>query len=126
MENISYIGSLFKMLLALAVVLSLMVGTVYLLKRILGRTRPGADTGEAIRILAVKSLGPRSSIMIIDTLGKVTVVGVAGGQMQALTTVDDPEALAKISTMRSAATVTAPVLPMDALLEKARKVLKRK
>lgn len=126
MEGISYIGSLFKMLLALAVVLGLMVGTVYILKNILGRTRPGADTGEAIKILAVKSLGPRSSIMIIETLGKVTVVGVAGGQMQALTTVDDPEALAKIPMMRTAAAMAPTVLPVEALFEKARKVFKKK
>ena len=62
MDSISYIGSLFKMLFALAVVLGLMVGTVYLLKNILGRTRPGADTGEAIKIIAVRSLGREAAL----------------------------------------------------------------
>ena len=64
--------------------------------------------------------------MIIETLGKVTVVGMAGGQMQALATVDDPEALARIPMMSSAAALPPTVLPVGALLEKARKVFKRK
>jgi flagellar biosynthetic protein FliO len=130
MENISYIGSLLKMLFALAVVLGLMIGTVYMLKKIMGRARPGADNGELIKILAVKSLGPRSSIMMIETLGKVIVVGVAGGQMNALADIDDPEALAQVYAMRRNACASRPPLPMalplDALRDKIMKTLKRK
>ncbi|MDQ5985846.1 MAG: hypothetical protein CSYNP_01563 [Syntrophus sp. SKADARSKE-3] len=130
MENISYIGSLFKMLFALALVLGLMIGTVYMLKRITGRTRSGADDGELIKILAVKSLGPRSSIMMIETLGKVIVVGVAGGQMNALADIDDPEALEHLHAMRRkayASHLASPIaLPMDALRDKIMKKLKRK
>lgn len=126
MDNISYIGSLFKMFFALAVVLSLMVGTVYLLKNILGRAKPGGDAGDLIKVLAIKSLGPRSSIMVIETLGKVTVIGLTGGQMQPLATVDDPEALAKIPENRTPLTVNSPGFPIEDLLAKARKALKRK
>jgi flagellar protein FliO/FliZ len=125
MESISYIGSLFKMLLALAAVLAMMIGTVYLLKNVLGRTKPGADDGTIIRILAAKSLGPRSSIMVIETLGKVTVIGIAGGQMNHLATIDNPEALAKLSNMRRTAPSANPGLPMDALREKVMKVFRR-
>lgn len=126
MENISYIGSLFKMLVALAAVLAMMVGTVYLLKNVLGRTRPGANDANIINILAVRSLGPRSSIMVIETLGKVTVVGISGGQMNVLTAVDDPEALGRVNDLRRKTPFPNPGLPMDALREKILKTFKRK
>ncbi len=126
MENISYIGSLFKMLLALGVVLAMMVGTVYLLKRALGRTKSGVDDGDVIKILAVRSLGPRSSIMIIETLGKVSVVGIAGGQMNLLTNIEDPAALARLSDLKRRTPYGNPGLPVDAIREKIMKTFKRK
>jgi flagellar biogenesis protein FliO len=126
MENISYIGSLFKMLLALAAVLAMMIGTVYLLKNLMGRTKPGTDDGELIKILAVKSLGPRSSIMVLETLGKVTVVGIAGGQMNLLTTVDDQEALGRLREMRRPLPNTSSGLAMDTIRDKMMKAFKRK
>jgi flagellar biogenesis protein FliO len=126
MENISYIGSLFKMLLALAVVLAMMVGTVYLLKNVLGRSQPVAGGGDVINILAVRSLGPRSSIMVIETLGRVTVIGLSGGQMSHLAAVDDPEALERIKDLKRKAPVPNPGLPLDALREKIIKTIKRK
>jgi len=126
MENISYIGSLFKMLAALAVVLAMMVGTIYLLKNILGKTKPGRDDGEMIKIMAVKSLGPRSSIMVIETLGKVSVVGIAGGQMNFLTAVDDPETLDRLREMRRRVPDVHPGFPLDDIREKIMKTFKRR
>lgn len=126
MENISYIGSLLKMLLALAVVLAMMVGTVYLLRNIMGRTGRGADDHEVIKILAVKSLGPRSSIMVIETLGKVSVVGVAGGQMNLLTSVDDPDALGRLREIRQRISPQHAGLSLDEVRDKIFKTFRRK
>jgi flagellar biosynthetic protein FliO len=126
MENISYIGSLVKMLLALAVVLAMMVGAVYMLRNILGRTGRGMDDNEVIKILAVKSLGPRSSIMVIETLGKVAVIGVAGGQMNLLTSIDDPEALGRLNDIRRKILPNRSGLSMDDLRGKILKTFRRK
>ena len=126
MENISYVGSLLKMLLALGVVLALMIGTVYLLRNIMGRTGRALDDGELIKILAVKSLGPRSSIMVIETLGKVAVIGVAGGQMNLLTAIDDPDALVRLHEIKRRGPATKPGLPIDELREKILKAFRRK
>ena len=126
MENISYIGSLLKMLVALAAVLALMIGTVYLLRNIWGRTKPGVHDGDMIKILAVKSLGPRSSIMMIETLGKVTVVGITGGQMNLLATVDDPEALDMLREWQRTYPHAGVGLPTEDIRNKIMKAFKRK
>lgn len=126
MENISYVGSLVKMLLALGVVLAMMVGTVYLLRKLMGRTALGADDADVIKILATKSLGPRSSIMIIETLGKVSVIGISGGQMNLLTEIDDADALARIRELKRRGAPAYPGLPIDALRDKIMKSFKRK
>lgn len=99
METASYFGALVKMLLALGVVLVLMVGTVYVLKRMMGHTPAGSGEGEAITILAARSLGPKTSILILDTLGKVIVIGIAANSMHVLTTIDDP---ARLDALRRA------------------------
>jgi len=126
MENISYLGSLLKMILALAVVLALMVGTVYLLRGIWGRTGRGMGDNDVIKILAVKSLGPRSSIMVVETLGKVTVIGVAGGQMNLLTAIDDREALMMLQNIKRNGPAISSGWFSDELREKIIRTFRRK
>jgi len=103
------------MLLALGVVLALMVGTVYILKRLLGRTAAAGGEGEAIKILAARSLGPKTSILVLDTLGKVVVVGIAANNMHLITTIEDTERLDAFRRVEE-----RPPLPPSALWEKVR------
>ncbi len=116
MEGASYFGALLKMFFALGLVVALMLGTVYLLKRMLGRASVGVGGEEVIKILAVRSLGPKTSIIVVDTLGKVTVVGLSAGSMQVITTIDDEVRLEKIRELRERAP-----MPYPPLWEKLRK-----
>jgi flagellar biogenesis protein FliO len=45
MESVSLFASLLKMISALAIVLGVMLGAVYLFKKIMGQTASGADGG---------------------------------------------------------------------------------
>lgn len=110
MEGASYFGALLKMLLALGVVIVLMIASVYFLKRMLGRATVGSGGEEIIKILAARSLGPRTSIIVIDTLGKVTVVGLSPSGMQVLTTIEDETKIEKLRQIKERAPTLYPPL----------------
>ena len=92
--------SFLKMLFALALVLGLMVGAAYLFKRVLPRNAGIAGNNAVIRVVATHYLGPRSSIMLVEVLGKAIVVGVSPGQMSTLATIRDAEALKRLESLR--------------------------
>ena len=98
MNEISFFPSFLKLLFALAVVLGLMAAAVYLLRRFMNHTAAGARDGSLIRILSSRYLGPKSSILLVDVLGKGIVVGLSNGQMTRLAEIDDREALAQVQT----------------------------
>jgi len=99
MEPISFFPALLKMISALALVLGIMIGLAFLVRRFFQQTGMATPDGSAITILAVKYLGPKSSIMIVDILGEVVVIGVSNQQMSYLTTLDDEAALEKLRSL---------------------------
>ena len=99
MESISFFPALLKMISALALVLGIMIGLAFLVRRFFQQTGMATPDGSAITILTVKYLGPKSSIMIVDILGEVVVIGVSNQQMSYLTTIDDEAALAKLKAL---------------------------
>lgn len=110
MEGASYFGALVKMFFALGLVIALMLASVYFLKRMLGRTSAVGGGEEVIKILAARSLGPRTSIIVVDTLGKVTVVGLSAGSMQVLATIEDGEKLEKLRQLTERSAISYPPL----------------
>jgi flagellar protein FliO/FliZ len=92
-ETVSFLPSLVKMLFALALVLGLMIGAMYFIKKILHSNAPEMDRGSLIRILASRYLGPKNSILVVDIAGEVIVVGLSNSQLTMLTTISDKEAL---------------------------------
>lgn len=104
----SLIVSFLKMLFALAVVLGLMIASAYLLKRIIGHTPAAIDKGSAINILMTRYLGPKHSIMMIEVLGQMLVVGVSSGQMTLLTKITDPELVERMHCLQKAQTPGMP------------------
>jgi len=104
----SLIVSFVKMLFALAVVLGLMIASAYLLKRVISHTPAGIDNGNAINILMTRYLGPKHSIMMIEVLGQMLVVGVSSGQMTLLTKVTDPVLLERMHNMQKVQSVGMP------------------
>lgn len=99
MEPISFFPALLKMISALALVLGIMIGLAFLFRRFFQQTGISVSDGAAIHILSVKYLGPKSSIMIVDILGQVVVIGVSQQHMSYITTIDDEEALAKLQSL---------------------------
>jgi flagellar protein FliO/FliZ len=88
------------MIFALAVILGLLLGAVYLLKRFLPNTASGFANNSIINIVSSRYLGPKSSIMIVEILGKVVVIGVSADKLSYLTEISEKEALEKLEYIR--------------------------
>jgi flagellar protein FliO/FliZ len=88
--------SFIKMLFALAIVLGLMMGAVYLVKRYVPQNPGGWKDKSIINIVASRYLGPKNSIMLVEILGKVIVIGVSSTQISHLATISEMEALDKL------------------------------
>jgi flagellar biosynthetic protein FliO len=101
METISFFPALLKMISALALVLGIMIGLAFLFRRFFQQTGIATSDGAAIHVLSVKYLGPKSSIMIVDILGQVVVIGVSHQQMSYITTIDDKEALLRLYSLNN-------------------------
>lgn len=81
-------GSLIQMLLGLAVTLALLIGGLYVLKRLQGAraTAPGA-----MRILGATAVGTREKVVLLGVGKKVLVLGVTPGRISTLHTMDPDE-----------------------------------
>jgi flagellar protein FliO/FliZ len=100
MSSWEFILSILKMLSALALVLGLMVVAMYFLRKFMNKTGGGVETDELVKIVSTRYLGPKSSIVILDVLGRVVVVGVTNQQISLLTEIDDRESLDRLKTLR--------------------------
>ncbi|HYD79798.1 MAG TPA: flagellar biosynthetic protein FliO [Paucimonas sp.] len=76
-------GNLFQVLLGLIVVLGLLAGAAWLLKRV-GAVRPSA--GNVARIVGGVSVGTRERVIVVEVADQWIVVGVAPGQVNSLAT----------------------------------------
>lgn len=81
-------GSAWQMLFGLAVVLALLFGILWLLKR-LGMNRGGA--GGELKVLGAASVGARERVVMVEVAGRVLVLGVAPGRVNALSEFDAAE-----------------------------------
>ncbi len=120
MSSWEFILSMLKMLSALALVLGLMVVAMYFLKKFMNRTGGSVETDEFVKIISTRYLGPKNSIVILDVLDHVIVVGISNQQISLLTEIDDRESLDRLKTMRGRR-VQSPAL-MDQLTLYKRKL----
>jgi flagellar biosynthetic protein FliO len=100
MNEFSFFPALLKMFFALAIVIGLLVATMYVLRKYLSHSPSGSWDGSLIQIIATRYLGPKCSILMVEVLGKVIVLGLASGQMTVLTTINDECALEKMYAAR--------------------------
>jgi flagellar protein FliO/FliZ len=101
MSTFDFFASILKMVSALAVVLGIMLAGLWVVRKLMKKTGTGVDDGHAIRILSTRYLGPKSSIMLVDVLGSVIVVGVTTSQISMLTTITDEESLESLKSPRA-------------------------
>lgn len=88
-------ASVAKMLAGLGLVLALMVGLYWLLRRF----APGvAGLGPArLRMLGRLGVGPRKSIAMVEVAGKVLVLGIGGDSISLLDKIEDPQKVAELT-----------------------------
>ena len=101
MSTFDFLASLLKMISALAVVLGVMLAGLWAVRKFMKKTGTGVDDGQKIRVLSTRYLGPKSSIMLVDVLGNVIVVGVTGSQISMLTTITDEESLERLKSSQA-------------------------
>jgi flagellar protein FliO/FliZ len=101
MDSISLVSSFLKMIFALAIVLGLLIGFMYFVKRFMQRTAPAGENQALINVISSKYLGPKSSILLVEVMDQIIVVGISSQQMTTLACIDDPQTLAKIAACRN-------------------------
>ena len=100
MESVSLMSSFLNMIFALAIILGLLLGAVYLLKKFLPNVAPTLGDNSMINIVSARSLGPKSSIMIVEILSKVVVIGVSADKLSYLTEISGEEALERLKNFK--------------------------
>ena len=101
MDSPELFSSLLKIAAALAVTIGVMILLIFLFKKAMQRGG-GEGNKDLIRILSSRYMGPKSSIMLVDVMGHVLVIGMANGTMSLLTEIMDPESLEQLKGMREA------------------------
>lgn len=88
--------SFIRMISSLALVLGLMIGLVFLVKRLrVGRlfAQPGSSL---ITVLGQHSLAPKQSIALVSVAGEFLIVGSTSNELVSLGRVTNPEAVQRI------------------------------
>lgn len=88
--------SLFKIISALAATLGVMIVVAYLFKKIVKKGGGAINGKELIKILSAKYIGPKNSIILIDVLGNIMVIGVSSSKISLLTEIVDSESLEQL------------------------------
>jgi flagellar biosynthetic protein FliO len=123
MGTFDFLASLLKMISALAVVLGVMLAGLWAVRKFMKQAGTGVDDGQKIRVLSTRYLGPKSSIMLLDVLGSVIVVGVTGSQISMLTTITDEESLERLRSSRLGDSSSQPFLDQITLYKRKLKTL---
>lgn len=85
-----------KMIASLVVVLILMVGLLYGIRR-LARQRLGTPSGKRIQVIESHYLGVKKAIALVSVPGKVLVLGISGDRINLLDTLDGDAAAAPVT-----------------------------
>ena len=103
---IDFWDSFIRMVSALALVLALIGGLVFLIRRFAG-TRLGAPvSAQVIQVLATGYIGPRKTISLVSVAGEFFAVGMTQTEMVSLGHITDRE---RVQQYLSAATSGRPV-----------------
>jgi flagellar protein FliO/FliZ len=88
------------MLAALAIVIAMMIGAMYLLKKYFYQSPAAINGNTMIRIISTAYLSPKNSILLVEVLGQVMLLGLSNHQMSILGTITDHEALENLKNLR--------------------------
>ena len=80
---------------------------------------PSGAQPDLINILYSKYLGPKSSIILLEVMDQLIVVGISGQQMTTLAHIDDPLFVEKIKARQSKQNISSPQDKISKLLKLA-------
>jgi len=89
--------ALIKTVAGLALVLAVMLGLYWLLRR-LGPGLSGTTTGGSLRLVARLGLGQRKFLALVAVADRILVLGVGPDGIRLLTTLDHPDQLAAFTS----------------------------
>jgi flagellar biosynthetic protein FliO len=87
------------MLAALAVVIALMIVAMVFIKKYFLHSLPRMDGGALINVVSTYHLSPKNSLLLIEVLGQLVLVGISSQQISMLSRIDDPNAMEKIKNV---------------------------
>jgi len=99
MNSPDVLPTLVKMMSALIIVVGLVITTMYLLKKFMRNRGTSLNDDELIRIISQKYLGAKNSVMLVEILGHVLVVGLSNNGMSVLAHIDDEDFHDRIMTI---------------------------
>jgi flagellar biosynthetic protein FliO len=108
MNSVELFPSLLKMVSALAVTVGAIVFASYLFKKIMNKSGVKINDSELIKILSVKYLGPKNSIMLINVSEHMMVIGVTSSKISLLTEIVDSESLEQLKGIQDNQGKSAP------------------
>lgn len=77
-------GNVLQVLLALGAVIGLVLICAFAARRLLGGAVQGGGGGGQINVIAVRPLGTRERLVLVEVAGEVTLLGVTQNQITAL------------------------------------------
>jgi flagellar protein FliO/FliZ len=113
MDSVSFFWSFVKMLASLTLVIGLMIGALYLLKRYVYKSPAAAGGTSLIRVVASHHLGPKNSLVLVEVLGQIVLLGVSGQQVSNLTAITDPAARELLNRLRTGEELPGPADPFS-------------
>ncbi len=99
MDTLTVVSSFVKMAAALCAVLALMLGFHWLVKTLRRRSPFLNGKEDVLRIVASKPLNHKNSLLLVDVLGELFLVGLSGGQMTCMSALSDPAAKERIRAL---------------------------
>ncbi|MCX7817084.1 MAG: flagellar biosynthetic protein FliO [Syntrophales bacterium] len=106
-----YIISFLKMLFALSLVLGIMLGAVYLLRKLGKQGQMGFAPGGSINVITVRYLDPKTAIMVVDVFNRIYVLGVSGNNITLIDEITDSETISKLKQAKNYETQYASKTP---------------
>lgn len=83
--------SLSRMIASLAVVLGLMMGLLYLVRRVMAAKGIIASNRPLVQVVATGYIGPKKAISLVSVAGELLIVGVTANDLVPLGRIADPE-----------------------------------
>jgi len=90
-QSTGMFGAVVKMISALAIVIALVYGALYMLRRLMGRRLKGAGGTGSLEVLETTFVGQHKAISLVRVGQRSVLVGVTDNQISTLTELDAEE-----------------------------------